>query len=65
MNLASLAFQSSYKSSAALIDAIVSQGAVSLADHFAHLHMVHAAVIGAMKISINCLFLLCYPVCLL
>ena len=41
---ASLAFHSSRKNSALLIDAIVNQGAVSLADHFAHLDMVHAAV---------------------
>ena len=41
---ASLLFQFSCESSALLIDAIVNQGAVSLANHFTYLDMVHAAV---------------------
>ena len=42
--LASLAFQSSCDGFVLLIDAIVNQVALSLADHFAHLDMVHAAI---------------------
>ena len=51
--------------SALLIGAIVSQAADSLADHLAHLDMVHAAMsIGAMIISIDSCFHLSCHVCL-
>ena len=39
-----LAFRSSPKSFALLINAIVNYSGVSLADHFAHVDMVHVAV---------------------
>ena len=44
MDSASLPFQFSCESSALLTDTIVNQGAISLANHFAYLDMVHAAV---------------------
>ena len=55
---ASLAFHSFHKSSALLIDTVVNQDAVSLANCIWFMLLL----LGTMKISINCYFLLCYPV---
>lgn len=59
---ASLLFQFSCESSALLTDAIVNQGAVSLANHFAYLNMVHAAVTRSHEDQYQLCFLLCCSV---
>ena len=45
MHSFSLAFQSSREGSALLVDAIINQSVVSLADNLAHLDLVHSRIV--------------------